>query len=100
MLANTAKNILTKSFRFSFINANKSVVHLSTTTAESNTEEPKVEEQKVIDPAEFKALEEKLAKSEADVMELKDKYMRALAETENVRNRMIKVIKCEPFFVY
>lgn len=49
------------------------------------------EEPKVIDPAEYKVLEEKLLKSEADVKDLKDKYMRALAETENVRNRMIKV---------
>ncbi len=56
------------------------------TTAQTSDEAPKP-----IDPADFKALEERLKLAEASTADFKDKYMRALAETENVRNRMIKV---------
>ena len=60
----------------------------------ANPENPESQQQqaKAIDPAEFKALEERLAKAEAGVLDFKDRYMRALAETENVRARMTKVM--------
>jgi molecular chaperone GrpE len=41
---------------------------------------------------EVKQLRESLTKTEKDCNELKDKYMRALAETENTRTRLLKQI--------
>jgi molecular chaperone GrpE len=84
MLANLSKNILSKT---QLLNITKSAsVLLSTSTSEPEAEP------KPIDPAEFKQLEEKLAKAEASVADFKDRYMRSLAETENVRVRMNKMV--------
>lgn len=38
-------------------------------------------------------MKEKLAKCESDLVEMKDRYLRAMAETENTRNRMRKEIE-------
>lgn len=93
MLSNIAKSVLLKG-RLS----NKLTpytVRLVGTESSKETEsgsESAEAQVKPIDPAEFKALEEKLKLSESNTADFKDKYIRALAETENVRNRMIKVI--------
>lgn len=100
MLSNITRNIISKAnlSKASLLNVNKTLtqttVFLSDNSASENKNETEAEQPpKPIDPAEFKALEEKLKKAETDVSELKDKYVRALAETENVRNRMIKGIE-------
>lgn len=41
---------------------------------------------------EVKALKEKLSKCESDLAEAKDKFLRAMAETENTRTRMRKEV--------
>ncbi len=84
-----ARNLLTSQLR------NTAIPVRLLTTAEStpsNLGTESSENNKQIDPAEFKALEERLKLAESSSAEFKDKYIRALAETENVRNRMVKVI--------
>ncbi|RNA05610.1 hypothetical protein BpHYR1_034897 [Brachionus plicatilis] len=51
----------------------------------------KTEETKLFE-SQMKELEEKLTKSEQEKLELKDKFLRAMAETENTRVRMRKQI--------
>ena len=41
---------------------------------------------------ELKSLKESLTQRDAEIKDFKDKYMRALAETENIRTRMIKQV--------
>jgi molecular chaperone GrpE len=42
---------------------------------------------------ELKALQEKLNKSQTEMADFKDRYLRAMAETENVRVRMLKQVE-------
>lgn len=101
LLSNIAKQFLMQTKATKSLVNRTAACFLSTqqTTTTTPTESPAAEtaeaqqqqQQQVIDPAEFKALEEKLVKAETSAADFKDRYMRALAETENVRTRMVKV---------
>lgn len=90
MLSNIARSFLNKSStatQFRTIAARRT---LTTTTTTSTTTENNQEQQPSNDDEQLK---QKLAKCESDVAELKDKYMRSLAEIENTRFRMNKQIE-------
>ncbi len=97
MLANTARSLLINMKPQVSFNA-KMLFHLSGLKLDETKTSPANEETSQATPAagpsasEFKELQEKLAKCENQVIDFKDRYMRALAETENTRIRLGKQI--------
>ncbi|CAL1546047.1 unnamed protein product [Lymnaea stagnalis] len=92
-------NISSRVTRTLFIkHVNRSRCLLSTTVADKN--DPKKQEQTIFkDPVEPKEpseeqvkLESKLLTLQEEIKESKDKYMRSLAEAENLRKRMMKQV--------
>jgi molecular chaperone GrpE len=92
MLAKVAKDVFLRSSLK--INHLKSLNHIPRTaySSSSNSENPAAAEQNTGGESEFKETKEKLAKCELDLADFKDKYLRAMAETENTRVRMRKEI--------
>lgn len=95
MLAKSVKNLLgSKTLRLNCLRSKE--LHLLSCLRNSNeqpTQDQAHTEQKSEKPeADLKALEEKLSNSESQVLDFKDKYLRAMAETENVRVRMRKQV--------
>lgn len=100
MLANTLKNILINNvkskafsqpsafFHFARVNLNETTQNQTNSTGEGE----QAQQQAAPSPAEFKQLQDKLAKCENDLIDFKDRYMRSLAETENTRIRLGKQI--------
>jgi molecular chaperone GrpE len=58
--------------------------------AQQQDQSGKVENQ---ESSELKALQEKLNKCQTEMTDFKDRYLRAMAETENVRVRMLKQVE-------
>lgn len=84
------QNLLgSKDFHLAFCNKYSNEASNQSQTHQEN----KTTEQKPNEAADNqKVLEEKLSKCQEDVLEFKDKYLRAMAEAENVRVRMRKQI--------
>jgi molecular chaperone GrpE (heat shock protein) len=98
MLASFSKNLmLSSNLKMSLLSGTRATTaaFMSTETAkETNSSNGATDQAKEGElAAQIKTLEEKLAKSEASSADFKDRYMRALAETENVRVRMNKLVE-------
>lgn len=76
----------------SFLNTNteQTTQNQNDKTEVKNTTQPKQKQPKT--ELEIKALEDQLFKCELEVLDLKDKYLRAMAEAENTRLRMRKQV--------
>jgi len=101
MLTNSAVRLvssnLLKNFKFQR-NISVSVKQLTNEAkAESNQDKPSTESQP--QPSEeIKKFEEKIKKYEGEIADIKDKYIRSLAETENTRVRMRKQVEDAKIF--
>lgn len=92
-----ARNLVKSTFSNNIIkrtNLNQIQKHLSTTgkTNEENTEATTPPTPPSQLDAELKSLKETLTTKENELKDYKDKYMRALAEAENVRTRMMRQV--------
>lgn len=100
MIANTFKNFLLANVKSKVISQPSVLFHLARVNLNETTNKTQEEsqQQQQSSPqsgpseAELKQLQEKLTKCENDLIDFKDRYMRALAETENTRIRMGKQV--------
>ncbi|CAF0707258.1 unnamed protein product [Brachionus calyciflorus] len=90
MLVKISRNILSSNRINLVATLNKYTTESSTQTQDKN--EQKLDETSQKLDVELKALKEKLTKTEEEKLDLKDKYLRAMAEAENVRVRMRKQV--------
>lgn len=94
MLSNAFRT-LTVNVKSKVFNQHQALFHLASINRnESNSTTPSqpAEEQSAPTAADLKLLQDKLSKCENDLLDFKDRYMRALAEAENTRIRMGKQV--------
>lgn len=85
----TNKNLMNQTFKLLSTSANESATNANEAKPQSGEATPKPDANL---ENELKALQEKLAKQEAETSDYKDKHLRALAEAENTRIRMRKEV--------